>query len=237
MEIKPKRGFDRADRDDFTGSALLRLKTAREELKWLLDRGYSMDTAATFTGNHHSLTARQRNAMKRSVSSTNDLKKRLKKLITPDEIRGREVLVDGFNIIITLETALSGSLLILCGDGVIRDLAGLRGTYHLIPQTDIAIGLLLQSLEIAGASSARIYLDAPVSNSGRLRDRIIEISSSYHLPVEVILADDTDKVIEGKENIITGDSILLDSCASWVNLTRDIIMRSVEDPFIADLSE
>lgn len=237
MEIKPKRGFDRADRDDFTGSALLRLKTAREELKWLLDRGYSMDTAATFTGNHHSLTARQRNAMKRSVSSTNDLKKRLKKLITPDEIRGREVLVDGFNIIITLETALSGSLLILCGDGVIRDLAGLRGTYHLIPQTDIAIGLLLQSLEIAGASSARIYLDAPVSNSGRLRDRIIETSSSYHLPVEVILADDTDKAIEGKENIITGDSILLDSCASWVNLTRDIIMRSVEDPFIADLSE
>ena len=237
MEIKPKRGFDRADRDDFTGSALLRLKTAREELKWLLDRGYSMDTAATFTGNHHSLTARQRNAMKRSVSSTNDLKKRLKKLITPDEIRGREVLVDGFNIIITLETALSGSLLILCGDGVIRDLAGLRGTYHLIPQTDIAIGLLLQSLEITGASSARIYLDAPVSNSGRLRDRIIETSSSYHLPVEVILADDTDKAIEGKENIITGDSILLDSCASWVNLTRDIIMRSVEDLFIADLSE
>lgn len=237
MEIKPKRGFDRADRDDFTGSALLRLKTAREELKWLLDRGYSMDTAATFTGNHHSLTARQRNAMKRSVSSTNDLKKRLKKLITPDEIRGREVLVDGFNIIITLETALSGSLLILCGDGVIRDLAGLRGTYHLIPQTDIALGLLLQSLEITGASSARIYLDAPVSNSGRLRDRIIETSSSYHIPVEVILADDTDKAIEGKENIITGDSILLDSCASWVNLTRDIIMRSVEDPFIADLSE
>jgi hypothetical protein len=237
MEIKPKRGFDRADRDDFTGSALLRLKTAREELKWLLDRGYSMDTAATFTGNHHSLTARQRNAMKRSVSSTNDLKKRLKKLITPDEIRGREVLVDGFNIIITLETALSGSLLILCGDGVIRDLAGLRGTYHLIPQTDIALGLLLQSLEITGASSARIYLDAPVSNSGRLRDRIIETSSSYHLPVEVILADDTDKAIEGKENIITGDSILLDSCASWVNLTRDIIMRSVEDLFIADLSE
>jgi len=61
----------------------LRLKAAREELKWLLDRGYSMDTAATFIGNHHSLTARQRNALKRSVSSTGDLQNRLKKLITP----------------------------------------------------------------------------------------------------------------------------------------------------------
>lgn len=235
MELQPKRGFDRADRDDFTGSALLRLKTAREELKWLLDRGYSMDTAATFIGNHHSLTARQRNAMKRSVSSTNDLKNRLNKLIPTSEIRGREVLVDGFNIIITLETALSGSLLIPCGDGVIRDLAGLRGTYHLIPQTDIAIGLLIQSLETAGAASAKIYLDAPVSNSGRLKERILETSSDNDLQIEVILVDDADKVIGGKENIITGDSILLDSCTSWVNLTRDIIMRSVEDPFIADL--
>lgn len=235
MELQPKRGFDRADRDDFTGSALLRLKTAREELKWLLDRGYSMDTAATFIGNHHSLTARQRNAMKRSVSSTNDLKNRLSKLIPTSEIRGREVLVDGFNIVITLETALSGSLLILCGDGVIRDLAGLRGTYHLIPQTDIAIGLLIQSLETAGAASAKIYLDAPVSNSGRLKERILETSSDNDLQIEVILVDDADKVIGGKENIITGDSILLDSCTSWVNLTRDIIMRSVEDPFIADL--
>lgn len=237
MEINPKRGFDRADRDDFTGSALLRLKTAREELIWLLDRGYSMDTASTFVGNHHSLTARQRNAMKRSSSSRSDLKQRLGKRISPSEINGKEVLIDGFNIIITLETALSGSLLILCGDGVIRDLAGLRGTYHLIPQTDTAISLLLESLERLGTASAKIYLDSPVSNSGRLKKRILEISSTFQLHVEVSLADDSDKAMAGKERIITGDSILLDSCTSWVNLARDIILSSVPDPFIADLSE
>ncbi|MBP1919361.1 DUF434 domain-containing protein [Youngiibacter multivorans] len=237
MEINPKRGFDRADRDDFTGSALLRLKTAREELIWLLDRGYSMDTASTFVGNHHSLTARQRNAMKRSSSSRSDLKQRLGKRISPSEINGKEVLIDGFNIIITLETSLSGSLLILCGDGVIRDLAGLRGTYHLIPQTDTAISLLLESLERLGTASAKIYLDSPVSNSGRLKKRILEISSTFRLPVEVSLADDSDKSMAGKERIITGDSILLDSCTSWVNLTREIILSSVPDPFIADLSE
>jgi len=237
MESNPKRGFDRADRDDFTGSALLRLKAAREELIWLLDRGYSMDTASTFVGNHHSLTARQRNAMKRSVSSRSDLKLRLGKLLSPPEIMGTEVLIDGFNIIITLETALSGSLLILCGDGVIRDLAGLRGTYHLIPQTDVAIRLLFESLEVLRVASAKIYLDSPVSNSGRLKKRILEISSTFQLPVEVSLEDDSDKVMSGKESILTGDSIILDSCISWVNLTRDIILNNIPDPFIADLSE
>jgi hypothetical protein len=237
MEINPKRGFARADRDDFIGSALLRLKTAREELIWLLDRGYSMDTASTFVGNHHSLTARQRNAMKRSASSRSDLKQRLCKRISPAEINGKEVLIDGFNIIITLETALSGSLLILCGDGVLRDLAGLRGTYHLIPQTDTAISLLLESLERLGTASAKIYLDSPLSNSGRLKKRILEISSTFQFPVEVSLEDDSDKAMSGKESIITGDSIILDSCISWVNLTRDIILNNVPDPFIADLSE
>jgi hypothetical protein len=107
----------------------------------------------------------------------------------------------------------------------------------LIPQTDTAIRLLFESLEVLGVASAKIYLDSPVSNSGRLKKRILEISSTFQLPVEVSLEDDSDKVMSGKESILTGDSIILDSCISWVNLTRDIILNNVPDPFIADLSE
>lgn len=237
MELKPRRGFDRADRDDFTGSALLRLNAAREELKWLLDRGYSVDTAATFVGNHHSLTARQRNAMKRSTARENDLKLRLGKIAYPSEIKGKDILIDGFNIIITLETALSGSLLLLCSDGVLRDLAGLRGTYHLIPQTDTAVSLLLEALVGLEAASATIFLESQVSNSGRLRARILELSSTFPIKVDVLLVDDADKALEGRERIITGDSILLDSCVSWVNAVADIVINKVPEPFIADLSE
>ena len=41
------------------------------------------------------------------------------------------VHIDGFNTIITLEVALSGSHVFCCRDDVLRDLAGLRGTHAL----------------------------------------------------------------------------------------------------------
>ena len=37
------------------------------------------------------------------------------------------LFIDGFNLIITLEVALSGSSVLLGKDQVLRDLAGLRG--------------------------------------------------------------------------------------------------------------
>lgn len=43
-----------------------------------------------------------------------------------------EVYIDCFNTVISLEIAFSDSTLLLCMDGTIRDLAGLRGTYRLI---------------------------------------------------------------------------------------------------------
>ncbi|WP_041219291.1 DUF5616 domain-containing protein [Desulfitobacterium dichloroeliminans] len=48
------------------------------------------------------------------------------------------LIIDGFNLIIALEVTLSGSIIILGRDGVQRDLAGLRGSYKIIEQTDKA---------------------------------------------------------------------------------------------------
>lgn len=56
------------------------------------------------------------------------------------------VHIDGFNSVITLEVALSGSPVFVCRDGTIRDLAGLRGTYRIIDKTEDAIELILQKL-------------------------------------------------------------------------------------------
>ena len=57
-------------------------------------------------------------------------------------LAGQEVWIDGFNIIITLEVLLSGSFLFVGMDGAIRDLAALRGTYRIIPETAEAVRIL-----------------------------------------------------------------------------------------------
>lgn len=63
-------------------------------------------------------------------------------LQTGNEYLLETVHIDGFNTVITLEVALSGSPVFYCRDGALRDLAGLRGTYRVIDKTQEAIELL-----------------------------------------------------------------------------------------------
>lgn len=87
--------------------------------------------------------------------------------------------IDGFNLIITLEVALSGSPILLGKDGVFRDLAGLRGTYRLIDKTDTALNLIGKILRELNVPWVRFYLDSPVSNSGRLKSKILGLSEQW----------------------------------------------------------
>ena len=105
-----------------------------------------MKGASTFIGNHYQLSERQRIALMRTVASKEDITARISKLKQADEMTGETVHLDGFNEIITLEVALSGSPILSCMDGTYRDLAGLRGTYRIIDTAELAVRLILSEL-------------------------------------------------------------------------------------------
>ena len=140
-------------------------------------------------------------------------------------LSGGEVWIDGFNTIITLEVLLSDSILFSCMDGTIRDLAALRGTYRLIPETEEAIRMLFDLLHEAEVSRVNILLDQPVSNSGRLKTCLAEIGEKYPFSLDIQILREVDRELYGKEHVITSDSIILDHCVSWVNLTPECLKR------------
>ena len=129
------------------------------------------------------------------------------------------------NTIITLEVMLCDSPLFFCMDGTIRDLAALRGTYRIIPETEDAIRLLLEKLRDIGAETVHILLDEPVSNSGRLKALIADIGEMYLFFIDIQIRKDVDRELYGKENVITSDSVILDNCLSWINLTGECLER------------
>ena len=141
------------------------------------------------------------------------------------DLEGKEVWIDGFNTIITLEVLLSDSILFSCMDGTIRDLAALRGTYRLIPETEKAILMLFELLQEAEVSRVNILLDQPVSNSGRLKTCMAEIGEEYPFALDIQILREVDRDLYDKELVITSDSIILDHCISWVNLTRGCLDR------------
>lgn len=118
-------------------------------------------------------------------------------------------------------------------DGTVRDLAALRGTYRLIDKTDTAILLIGKILESNKADKAVFYLDAPVSNSGRLKQRIIELLSPFTFEGKVEVINNVDTVLEKLDHVITSDAIILDKCVSWINLNAKIIEEMNADyPYI-----
>lgn len=227
-----QRGFDPEDHKWFSSQNITKLRTAQKEIQWLLDRDYPISRVIEFVGNHHQLSSRQRMALFRVSASQRQYQSRASRLLPLAAAKNNELVIDGFNLIITLEVALSGSPLIQGGDDVLRDLAGLRGSYRLIDQTDMALQLLGQFLNQLNVSQATFYLDAPVSNSGRLRQRILDHAVNWQIPVQVQLVANPDPILSRMERVVTSDSVILDHCLSWFNLSKAIIATAIEKPWI-----
>ena len=137
-----------------------------------------------------------------------------------ERLGGTAVWIDVLNTIITLEVMLADSTLLSCMDGAVRDLASLRGTYRLIPETTEAARLLFDVLQSADVQTVTILLDQPVSNSGRLKGLLDEMGKDQSFALDVRVQGKVDQALFGKEYVISSDSVVLDHCASWVNLTR-----------------
>lgn len=226
-----KRGFVPTDSRDFGMESLEKLRRAGEEVYFLLNRDYPVKNAVTFVGNHYQLSERQRTALSRIVSPEVSIQSRKSRELSRNALSGQTVYIDGFNIIITLETAFSGSTLFRCMDGTVRDLAGLRGSYRLIDKTDTALQSLADALTKLKIKKAVFYLDKPVSNSGRLKQKILDTMSGKDFETEAFSENAVDPILEKKSHVITADAIILDRCRSWYNLT-DYILKKTDSRFI-----
>lgn len=230
-----KRGSAENDEKEFRGESLQILHQAAKDLSYLLNHNYKIKGASVFVGNHYLLSERQRLAVVRAIVSGQKLEDR-KSRERKEIVEGSTVNIDGFNTIITLEVAFSHSVLLRCMDGTIRDLAGLRGTYRIIDKTQLAIRCIGEQLEKRKAGKAIFYLDAPVSNSGRLKEQIYEQLSGFSFDVQVEVINNVDSLLETKENVVTSDGIILDKCISWINLSHKILEERKDEYWIIDIT-
>jgi len=200
------------------------LRLAVEEYAWLLTRGYAEDSALALVGNRHSHTERQRVAVRRSTCSDQSLHRRRQSERPLVRCTEQPLGIDGYNLLITIECALSGGVILIGRDGNYRDLASVHGTYRRVEETRPAVELISEHLEEAGIRSVDWYLDRPVSNSGRLKALMAEVVSVGRVRWNIELVDSADPVLAAYDGVVaTSDSWILDRCTAWVNLASDII--------------
>lgn len=213
------------------------LRAATHDLSWLLERGYAVPSALKVVGDRYQLTARQRAAVSRAACPDSRVSARVARQQPLEALHGQTLCVDGFNVLTTLEVALSGGVLLIGRDGVMRDIAGVHGSYRRVEETQAAIELLGDLIVEAGISGCEIYLDQPVSNSGRLRAFIEQRASARQLRVVVHVVQNPDSVLMRSQHIVaSADGQILDAPVCWFNLARECVARAVPNANLIDLS-
>ena len=144
--------------------------------------------------------------------------------------------MDGFNLIITIEAALSKGPLLLGVDGCIRDLSSVHGSYRSVEETEQAIMIIGNALEQLGPSSVLWLLDRPVSNSGRLAARIAELAIQRGWPWQVEPVFNPDSTIIASDGVaITSDSSILNRVERWADLKSYLLTRDIPEAWLIDL--
>ncbi|CAA9892885.1 conserved hypothetical protein [Candidatus Methylobacter favarea] len=225
------------DKALFDNRQLLKLQDAVYELCWLLNRGYARDSAMQLVADHHQINKLQRLVVSRAACSRFNREARKAKCLPIEKIKGRPLVIDGFNLIITVETAMAGGLLLRCCDGCIRDIASVHGTYRQVNETRQAIELIGNAVQSFAPESVLWLFDKPVSNSGRLAAMIRNIAEIQGWNWQAELVESPDQVISGSEKIaITSDSAILDRTLQWVNLGAYLMTTYFPEAWRIDFS-
>ena len=220
----------------FAPEAIGDLRSAMTDYALLLTKGYAQKSSLKLVGDKFALTQRQRLALMRSTCSDQQLTSRIEHRVALEDVAGRRIALDGYNVLITIEAAISGGVIFKGRDGCCRDLASIHGTYRKVTETIPAVELIGRFLKEANVAGALWLLDKPVSNSGRLKTLIGELARKNDWPWEIDLVLSPDAVLTKGEMIAaTSDSAVLDACKNWLNLATEIIIKKLTSATVIDL--
>jgi hypothetical protein len=231
------RGPDPRDEVAFGPSNWPVLRAAVADLSWLLSRGYAPVSSLKLVGDRWSLTERQRQAVGRSACSDDARDRRTDHRVATDAIAGKQLVIDGFNVLTTVEAALGGAVVLVCRDTTCRDIAGVHGSYRKVAETLPALFSLATVLQQLGVHRCHWLFDRPVSNSGRIRGIVLETAAERGADWSVELVDNPDPILAASSEIVaTADSAILDAAPPWLNLARIAVEATCMEAIMVDLS-
>jgi hypothetical protein len=235
-KVRRHRGADPEDERSFGSDRLADLRQAVHDVCWLLDRGYGIASATELAGDRYQLTRRQRIAVARCSCSSQAKERRQRHCVSPAQLRGQELWLDGFNVLTAVETALGGGVILIGRDDFCRDVAGVYSHYHKVEETVPALQAIDRIAVRWGLAECRWWLDSPVFNSGRLKGIILGVAAEAGWLWQVEMVTNPDRVLFAAEQIVSSsDHVILDRCQKWFNLARQVIAEQVAQARVVDL--
>ncbi|MDD4162186.1 MAG: DUF5616 domain-containing protein [Methanothrix sp.] len=171
----------------------------------------------------------------RTIVSADTALRRMAKALKVHTLRGREVFVDGYNVLITTESLLEGFPVYLCDDGFLRDTRGFFRSYKASRITFCAFSEILDLLAAAGPDRVELLLDQQISRSGELANEVRGLMAERDLPGVAMTARDVDHRLKTCGYIVaSSDGNVIDAASSAIDLPAEIAARLCISPLLPD---
>ncbi len=214
---------------------------ALSDFRFLKDKKYPDRAALKLVGDRYRLSAAARNCLFRGVVSKKARSRRITRLVKPEQLCSRPLGIDWFNVLITLESYLKGYPVFVADDGVLRDSAGVHGSYRPSSVTPLATIEILKTIVSLLPGSISIYVDSPISFSGEtalsLRKELNRLTT---IPFTVAVITSADFPLKSFRGVVaTSDSIIMDMNESIFDLSRHTLRESFnfQPPDLSRLAE
>jgi len=207
---------------------------AARDYFYLLEKEYPQKATLKLIGDKYKLTGLERSVLQRGIIKKEIAGKRKKKLLKDIDIKGMTIIIDCYNILITICSYLNGKFLYISNDGFLRDAAESHGKIKK-PETIIrALILMFKYLSENKVKKIEIYLDSPVSYSKELSKKISLLFIEYNIAGNNYVVKSADyHLIQSREGICsTSDSIIIDHKNKVFDLSYYILKRNFNPDFI-----
>jgi len=204
-----------------------KLRIAVEDFRYLLSRGYKRERTLEIVGDRYLLDQTTRLVFYRAVYDEETARLHGSRLVGPEAVSDKRLSIDGYNVLITVESMLRKKPLILCDDGFIRDISAIHGKHRLTPYTEEALSLIFRFLTEVQPSEIRFFYDAQVSRSGELAALTRDIFSRFGLEgsAETARLADNEALAFG-DILATSDAVLINRGRRLFDLAAEVARRN-----------
>jgi len=199
-----------------------KMEKAVRDLRYLLNQGYPRESAVNFISNHYRLPLKERHLLARCVFSKKEVVAHRRKAVGTEAVKGKRLGIDGYNVLITIESILMKKQVVLCDDGYIRDLRAIFGKYHGGPATSRAISALVRATAKAMPREAVVLFDKQVSHSGELATEIRKKLKKAGLRGDSVAVGGVDMKLRDFEVVASSDRAVIERAKAVWDLPAEI---------------
>ena len=224
---------------DFSGSCMKEevlkgklLRPARD-IRSILRWGYPKFSTIRFVADHFQLSLEERHILTRVIMPPDRIVSRISKRIDCSGIKDRKLLLDGYNVLLSVDSLLKKEPMWFCDDGYIRDTRYYFSKAKQAEDIEEALDVVLET----SPESVFFLFDAQISRSGELagftRHKLKEYKISGEAKTSKIA--DFELKTEGgnpERNVIvaTSDGIIIDSVKEVLDIPACLMEKMRIEP-------